>query len=182
MGNRYSVLSVTMISPQQEVPGTSLIPALKVSVPAVTKGQCLSESLAWVSSSDSPLGKSMRVVVAKRVKMEGQWAGAHHKLSHARRIIAVCVGGEALHTCRLLLSLVTTPCRAVFGNHLHIPASCTGLAAEHDAEGSLLESAWFALSSKAHQQAKVTGTQVSQLEIPTQNHNRTSHQRHPVPL
>lgn len=87
---------MTMISPQQEVPGTSLIPALKVSVPAVTKDQCLSESLAWVSSFDSPVGRSMRVVVAKRVKIEGQWEGARRMLSCVRRIIAVERGGAHL--------------------------------------------------------------------------------------
>lgn len=92
-----------MISPQQEVPGTSLIPALKVRMPAVTKDQCLSESLAWVSSFDSPLGRSMRVMVAKRVKMEGQWEGARHMQSCVRRIIAVGGGcTPAVCWCPLL--------------------------------------------------------------------------------
>lgn len=172
-------MSVTMISPQQEVPGMSLIPALKVSAPAVTKDQCLSESLAWVSSFESPLGRCMRVVVAKRVKMEGQWRSKPH--AELCKKDNSSWGGGVAH-----LRFAGVPCYisccTVFGRHLHIPPSCTGLAAEHDAERSLLESAWLALSSKAHQQAKVTGTQVSQLEIPTQDHHRTSHQCHPVPL
>lgn len=70
--------SVTMISPQEEVAGTFPIPALKVVVPAVTKDQCLSESMAWVSSFHSRLERSMRVVVTKRVKMEGN--GKEHAI------------------------------------------------------------------------------------------------------